>query len=100
MPVRNEHLLPAFYKAVIATLVASRAANHTYDQTATALTAAGLTTPSAQIWSGNHVKQTLKALRNSAAYPSRLHTALVTFVFSGVFSAEQALSILSYKHPQ
>lgn len=96
----NHKHQPSFYEAVIAVLVASASACHTYSQTATALTAAGLGTPTGQAWTDNHVKQTLKSLRNSAAYPSRLHTALMTFVFAGAFTAEQALSILEYKRTQ
>ena len=96
----NHKHLPAFYEAVIAVLITSRAAQLTYGQTATALTAANLSTPTGQAWTDNHVKQTLKSLRNSAAYPSRLHTALMTFVFSGTFTAAQALSILQHVRPQ
>lgn len=98
MPARKHP--PAFYQAVLACLITCRADKQTYKQTATALNAAGLLTPTSQVWSESHVRQTLKVLRNHTSYSSRIHAALMTFVFHGIFSVQQALSILQYNSKQ
>ena len=103
MPARyhNAHRHdPYFYRQILTVLIASRASKQTTAQTATALNESGLNTPTGQVWACSHVRQVLKALRNHERYQSRLHTALMAFVFAGTFSVVEALSILKYTSPQ
>lgn len=92
----NHKHAPSFYQAVLTILINSRADKQTYAQTADALNAAGMNTPTGQVWSESHIKQVLKGLRSHERYPSRIHTALMTFVFNGVFSVKEALVLLQY----
>ena len=77
----NTRQAPAYYTEILRILIATNADAKTYSQIADALNAENLLTPTGLKWNQEHIKQTLKKLRNYSIYPSFLHQHMLELIF-------------------
>lgn len=77
----NTRQAPEYYTEILRILIATNAEAKTYAQIADALNTKGLKTPTGLKWEQEHIRQTLKKLRNYSIYPSFLHQHMLELIF-------------------
>jgi hypothetical protein len=77
---------PGYYRSVLTAFIDGLNRKKSDAEIAQLLTERGLLAPSGKPWTSITVKHQLYRLRHSQTRPSRLHRALLEFVFAGVLT--------------
>lgn len=82
-----------YYKTLLTALIAGITDGLSYQQVADQLNALPILTPTGLTWLADGVKQAHKKLIHSAAYPSKLHYALLELVYHGDLTVKATLPL-------
>ena len=89
----NSRQSPEYYSQVLRILVDANADAKTYPQMAEMLNAQNIKTPTNLVWTGEHIKQLMKKLRNYKLYPSFIHQHLMELIFEGTLTVKETLPL-------
>ena len=91
----NSRQSPEYYSQLLRILIDCNAAAMTYPAIAAVLNTKNVSTPTGLKWTGEHIKQLLKKLRNHKVYPSFIHQHLMELTFEGTLSVKEILPLFT-----